>query len=168
MYTHPQPIRIEPRLAGHNVDMLIGTDGQNPSRTDFFYIGRLNATCLNLTRRNLQAHKTPKKVPYKLHNATSHHPYVKVKCSRYRPSVAQKVCRGIAVHFHDRVSRRGEWSAARPGWNLHPGKNRYPLHSRLGWPQARSHHPYVSWGYQLHKNTVHFSVRIMVYKLCYI
>jgi len=32
---------------------------------------------------------------------------VKVKCSRYRPGVAQRVGRGIAVLFHDRGTRRG-------------------------------------------------------------
>ena len=32
---------------------------------------------------------------------------VKVKCSRYRPGVAQRVCRGIALLFHDRGTRRG-------------------------------------------------------------
>jgi len=32
----------------------------------------------------------------------------------------------------------GEWSAARPGRNLSPGENRYPLYRRLGGPQGRS------------------------------
>jgi hypothetical protein len=32
----------------------------------------------------------------------------------------------------------GEWSAARPGRTLPPGKTRYPLNSRLGGPQGRS------------------------------
>ena len=31
----------------------------------------------------------------------------------------------------------GEWSAARPGRTLPPGKNRYPFHRRLGGPQGR-------------------------------
>ena len=30
----------------------------------------------------------------------------KVKCSRYRPGVAQRVGRGIALLFHDRGTRR--------------------------------------------------------------
>ena len=38
----------------------------------------------------------------------------KVKRSCYRPGVAQRVCRGIALLFHDSGTRRGEWSAARP------------------------------------------------------
>ena len=33
---------------------------------------------------------------------------------------------------------RGEWSTARPGRTLTPGKTRYPLYRRLGGPQARS------------------------------
>jgi len=32
----------------------------------------------------------------------------------------------------------GEWSAARPGRNLAPGKTRYSFYSRLGGPQGRS------------------------------
>jgi hypothetical protein len=31
---------------------------------------------------------------------------IKVKCSCYRPSVAQRVGRGIALLFHDRGTRR--------------------------------------------------------------
>ena len=32
---------------------------------------------------------------------------IKVKCSRYRPGVAQRVGRGIAVLFHDSGTRSG-------------------------------------------------------------
>jgi len=32
----------------------------------------------------------------------------------------------------------GEWSAARPGHTLTPGKIRYPFYRRLGGPQGRS------------------------------
>jgi len=32
----------------------------------------------------------------------------------------------------------GEWSAARPGHNLHPGKTQYTFYRRLGGPQGRS------------------------------
>jgi hypothetical protein len=32
----------------------------------------------------------------------------------------------------------GDWSAARPGRTLPPGKTRYPLYRRLGGPQGRS------------------------------
>jgi len=32
----------------------------------------------------------------------------------------------------------GEWSAARPGRTLPPGKTRYPFYRRMGGPQVRS------------------------------
>ena len=80
------------------------------------------------------------------HNHLYHPPWlpklylvkVKVKLSRYRPGVAQRVGRGIAVLLHDRGTRRGEWSAARPGRTLPPGKTQYRLDRRLGGTQGRS------------------------------
>ena len=54
------------------------------------------------------------------------------------PGVAQRVGRDIALLFHDRGTRRNEWSAARPGRTLPPGKTRYPFYRRLGGPQGRS------------------------------
>jgi len=56
---------------------------------------------------------------------------INVKCSRYRPGVAQRVGRG---------TRRGggEWSAARSDRTLPPGKTRYPFYRRLCGPQGRS------------------------------
>jgi len=52
--------------------------------------------------------------------------------------VAQRVGRGIALLFYDRGTRRGEWSAARPGRTAPSGKTRYPFYRRLGGPQGRS------------------------------
>jgi len=52
---------------------------------------------------------------------------VKVKFSRYRPGVAQRVGRGIALLFHDRGTRRG-WvvsSTRRPHFT--PGKEPVPI-----------------------------------------
>ena len=37
-----------------------------------------------------------------------------------------------------RALEGGEWSAARPGRTLSPGKTRYPFYRRLGGPQGRS------------------------------
>ena len=54
------------------------------------------------------------------------------------PVVAQRVGRSIALLFHERGTRRGEWSAARPGRTLPPVKTRYPLYRRLCGPQGRS------------------------------
>ena len=62
----------------------------------------------------------------------------KVNWSLFRPGVAQRVGRGIALLFHDRGTRRGEWSAASPGRTLPPVKTRYPFYRRLGGPQGRS------------------------------
>ena len=52
--------------------------------------------------------------------------------------MAQRVGRGIALLFLDRGTRGGEWSAARPGRTLPPGKTRYPFYRRLSGPQGRS------------------------------
>jgi len=66
-------------------------------------------------------------------------PYIhKVKFSRYRPGVAQRVGRGIAPLFHDSGTRWGEWSATRTGRTLPPGKTRYSFYRRLVGPQGRS------------------------------
>ena len=52
---------------------------------------------------------------------------------RYRPGVAQRVGRGITLLFHDRGTRRGEWSAARPGRTLPPGKDTVSILQEAGW-----------------------------------
>jgi len=55
-----------------------------------------------------------------------------------QPGVAQRVGRGIALLFHDRGTRRDEWSAACPSHTLPPEKTRYPFYGRLGGPQGQS------------------------------
>jgi len=48
---------------------------------------------------------------------------------------------GVEVYlypFKTSALEGGEWSAARPGRNLPPGKTRYPLYRRLVGPQGRS------------------------------
>ena len=58
---------------------------------------------------------------------------VKVKCSRYRPGVAQRVGRGIALLFHDRGTRRG-WVVSRtPRLHFTPGKDPVPTWQEAGW-----------------------------------
>jgi hypothetical protein len=64
--------------------------------------------------------------------------WVKIKVPLYRPGVAQRVGRGIDLLFHDFGTRSGEWSEARSGRNLLPGKPRYPLYRRLDGTQGRS------------------------------
>jgi len=51
---------------------------------------------------------------------------VKVKCSHYRPGVAQRVGRGIALLFHDRGTRRGWVVSSTPWPHFTPGKD--PVH----------------------------------------
>ena len=53
--------------------------------------------------------------------------------------MAQRVVRGIALYSSMTAALEGgEWSAARPGRTLPPGKTRYPFYRRLGGPQGRS------------------------------
>ena len=52
--------------------------------------------------------------------------------------MTQRVGRVIALLLHDRGTRRGEWSAARPGRTLPPGKTQYPLYRRLDGHQGQS------------------------------
>ena len=49
----------------------------------------------------------------------------------------------------------GEWSAARPGRTLLPGKTRYPLYSRLGGPQTRSGRAEILVPTGIRSQTVH-------------
>jgi len=58
---------------------------------------------------------------------------LKVKWFRYRPGVAHRVGRGIALLFHDRGTRRG-WvvsSTSRP--HFIPGKDPVPILQEAGW-----------------------------------
>ena len=51
----------------------------------------------------------------------------KVKWSRYRPSVTQRVGRGIALLFRDRVTRRGWVNSSMPWPHFTPGKDPVPI-----------------------------------------
>ena len=57
----------------------------------------------------------------------------KVKCSRYRPGVAQRVGRGIALLFHDRGTRRGWVVSKTPRPNFTPEKNPVHILQEAGW-----------------------------------
>jgi len=58
---------------------------------------------------------------------------VKVKCSRYRPGVAQRVGRGIALFFHDHGTRRGWVVSSMPRPHFTPGKDPVPILQEAGW-----------------------------------
>jgi len=58
---------------------------------------------------------------------------IKVKCCRYRPGVAKRVGRGIALLFHDRGTRRGWVVSSTPRPHFTPGKDRVPILQEAGW-----------------------------------
>jgi len=57
----------------------------------------------------------------------------KKNCSRYRPGVAQRVSRGIALFFHDRGTRRGWVVSSTPRPHFTPGKDLLPILQEAGW-----------------------------------
>ena len=57
----------------------------------------------------------------------------KVKWSRYRPGVAQRVGRGIALLFHDRGTRSGWVVSSTPRPHFTPGKDPVPILQEAGW-----------------------------------
>ena len=54
--------------------------------------------------------------------------------SRYRPGVAQRVGRDIALLFHDRGTRRGWVVSSTPRPYFTPGKDPIPILQEAGWP----------------------------------
>ena len=64
---------------------------------------------------------------------TWHYWKVKVKWSHYRPGVAQRVGRGIALLFHDRGTRRGWVVSTTPRAHFTPGKDPVPILQEAGW-----------------------------------
>ena len=59
--------------------------------------------------------------------------YIKVKWPRYRPGVAQRVGRGIALLLHDRGNRRGWVVSSTPRPHFTPGKDTVPILQEVGW-----------------------------------
>ena len=59
--------------------------------------------------------------------------HCKVKWSRYRPGVAQRVGRGIALLFHDRGTGRGWVVSSTPRSHFTPGKDPVPILHETGW-----------------------------------
>ena len=57
----------------------------------------------------------------------------KVKWSRYRAGVAQRVGRGIALLLHDRGTRRGWVVSSTPRPLFTPGKDPVPIVQEAGW-----------------------------------
>jgi len=57
----------------------------------------------------------------------------RIKCSRYRPGVVQRVGRGIAVLFHDRGTKRGWVVSSTPRPQFTPEKDQVPILQKAGW-----------------------------------
>ena len=76
----------------------------------------------------------------------------KAKWSRYRPGMAQRVGRGIALLFHDRGTRRGWVISSTPRPNFTPGKDPVPIVQETVWApgpvwtdgKSRSHREFWS------------------------
>jgi len=58
---------------------------------------------------------------------------IKVKWSRYRPGVAQRVGRLMALLFHDRGTRRGWVVSSTPRPHFTPWKDPVPILQEAGW-----------------------------------
>ena len=56
-----------------------------------------------------------------------------VKCSRYRPCVAQRVGIVTALHFHDRGTGRGWMVSSTPCPNFTPKIDPVPILQEVGW-----------------------------------
>jgi len=56
-----------------------------------------------------------------------------IKWSHYRPDVAQRVGRGIALFFRDRGTRRGWVVSSTPRPHFNPGKGLVPILQEAGW-----------------------------------
>ena len=78
-------------------------------------------------------------MPNKLHtSSSSFHSYAanlrgKEKWPRYRPGVAQRMGRGIALLFHDRSTRRRWVVSSTPRPLFTPGKDPVPILQEAGW-----------------------------------
>ena len=66
-------------------------------------------------------------------NKTAYVYIEKVKWSRYRPGVAQRLGRGIALLFRDRGTRRGWVVSSTPRPHFTPGKDPVPILQETGW-----------------------------------
>jgi len=72
-------------------------------------------------------------MPQPLSSLGKSHSTVKVKWSRYRPSVAQRVGRVIAPLFHDHDTRRRWVVSSTPRPHFTPGKDPVPILRKAGW-----------------------------------
>ena len=94
---------------------------------------RLSCHCAVTTNAwDLKASHVLQQIRYDI-NSLKTNGKVKVKWSRYRPDVAQRVGRGIALLFHDRGTRRGWVVSSTPRPHFTPGKDPVLILQEAGW-----------------------------------
>ena len=97
----------------------------------------------HLVRKETKSKQNKSKVILLRKNVFLHRPtYMhfskkKVKWSRYRPGVAQRVGRGIALLFHDRGTRRWWVVSSTPRLHFYP-RERQGTHCTGGWVGPRA------------------------------
>jgi len=102
--------------------------------------------------------------------------YIKIMWSRYRPGVAQRVGRGIALLFHDRGTRRGWVVSSTPQPQFSPGKDPVPIVLEAGWApgqvwtggKSRPHRDSIPDCPPLFSRSFYYSTYYTNIPLCYI
>ena len=93
----------------------------------YFFFNILNVYCnLNLKLHFIRRPKISPALRLRYKNG-------RIKWSRYRPGVAHRVGRGIALLFHDRGTRRGWVASSTPRPHFTPGKDPVPILQKAGW-----------------------------------
>ena len=85
--------------------------------------------------------------PLKKEQHSNYKLQLNVKCSCYRPGVAQRVGRGIALLFHDHGTRRGWVVSSTPQPHFTPRKDPVPILQEARWApglvwMGRKSHPH--------------------------
>jgi len=76
---------------------------------------------------------------------------VNVKWSRYRPGVAQRVGRGIALFLHDRDTGSGWVVSSTPRPHFTPRKDTVPILQEAGWAPGSI---WTAWKCGLHRDSI--------------
>jgi len=99
---------------------------------DFHEIWNFRGFFENLSRK-FKFHYNMTRITGTLHEDVCTFMIMKVKWSRDRPGVAQRVGRGIALLFHNRGTRRGWVVSSTPRPHFTHGKDPVPILQEAGW-----------------------------------
>ena len=94
-------------------------------------------SCLLYETNLLISHKAKFTVFPEIHTKHTNAMWVKVKWSRYRPGVTQRVGTVITLLFHDRGTRRGWVVSSTPRPHFTPGKDQAPILQEAGCAPGR-------------------------------